>query len=133
MLNEVVVSDNMYLLAILVYPFHFDGSSRVGNSPFCILRGRQSKFLNESIAFLSLKIVSILATSADPDEILHAISRLKRLTNQSGNPKDRGSIPGEYYMVSFVIFEPQHEISNNVVCETSKDSDQPARTHDHSL
>ena len=24
------------------------------------------------------------------------------------------------------IFEPQHEISNNVVCGTSKDSDQPA-------
>ena len=25
-------------------------------------------------------------------------------------------------------FEPQHEISNNVVCATSKDSDQPAHT-----
>ena len=24
--------------------------------------------------------------------------------------------------------EPQHEISNNVVCATSKDSDQPAHT-----
>ena len=29
----------------------------------------------------------------------------------------------EYY-----IFEPRHEISNNVVCATSKGSDQPART-----
>ena len=26
------------------------------------------------------------------------------------------------------IFEPQHEISNNVVCATSKDSDQPELT-----
>ena len=26
-------------------------------------------------------------------------------------------------------FEPQHEISNNVVCATSKASDQPAHTH----
>ena len=29
----------------------------------------------------------------------------------------------------FCIFEPQHEISNNVVCATSKASDQPAHTH----
>ena len=26
-------------------------------------------------------------------------------------------------------FEPRHEISNNVVCTTSKGSDQPAHTH----
>ena len=26
------------------------------------------------------------------------------------------------------IFEPRHEISNNVVCPTSKASDQPAHT-----
>ena len=30
-----------------------------------------------------------------------------------------------------MIFEPVHEISINVVCATSKDSDQPA--HRHSL
>ena len=27
------------------------------------------------------------------------------------------------------VFEPRHEISNNVVCATSKASDQPAHTH----
>ena len=27
-----------------------------------------------------------------------------------------------------LIFEPQHEISNNVVCATSKGSDQPVHT-----
>ena len=27
-----------------------------------------------------------------------------------------------------IINEPRHEISNNVVCATSKDSDQPAHT-----
>ena len=27
------------------------------------------------------------------------------------------------------IIEPRHEISNNVVCATSKGSDQPAHTH----
>ena len=31
------------------------------------------------------------------------------------------------YLISN-IFEPQHEISNNVVCATSKVSDQPAHT-----
>ena len=30
--------------------------------------------------------------------------------------------------VSVVIFEPVHEISNNVVCPTSQGSDQPAHT-----
>ena len=29
---------------------------------------------------------------------------------------------------SFDIIEPQHEISNNVVCATGKPSDQPAHT-----
>ena len=28
-----------------------------------------------------------------------------------------------------VIFEPRHELSNNMVCATNKDSDQPAHTH----
>ena len=28
-----------------------------------------------------------------------------------------------------VLNEPEHEISNNVVCTTSKASDQPAHTH----
>ena len=27
------------------------------------------------------------------------------------------------------IYEPRHEIANNVVCATSKASDQPAHTH----
>ena len=30
--------------------------------------------------------------------------------------------------VIYIIYEPVHEISNNVVCATSKDSDQPAHT-----
>ena len=29
---------------------------------------------------------------------------------------------------NFTIYEPRHEISNNVVCVTSKASDQPAHT-----
>ena len=29
---------------------------------------------------------------------------------------------------AFIIIEPCHEISNNVVCATSKSSDQPAHT-----
>ena len=32
------------------------------------------------------------------------------------------------YSREFIIFEPWHEISNNVVCATSKASDQPAHT-----
>ena len=33
-----------------------------------------------------------------------------------------------FYCVS-IIYEPQHEISNNVVCATSKGSVQPAHTY----
>ena len=36
--------------------------------------------------------------------------------------KEGGKIPG------IIIYEPRHEISNNVVCATSKASDQPAHT-----
>ena len=32
-----------------------------------------------------------------------------------------------------VLYEPPHEISNNVVCPTSKASDQPAHMHSLSL
>ena len=34
--------------------------------------------------------------------------------------------PGFSMMVGTLIYEPWHEISNNVVCATSKASDQPA-------
>ena len=33
------------------------------------------------------------------------------------------------FRFSKLQFEPVHEISNNVVCATSKDSGQPANTH----
>ena len=33
-----------------------------------------------------------------------------------------------YVIISIFLFEPWHEISNNVVCATSKVSDQPAHT-----
>ena len=52
-------------------------------------------------AFLSLKIAFILANNADPDK---------------KKPP------------SYTTFEPQHEISNNVICASSKVSDQPAHT-----
>ena len=32
------------------------------------------------------------------------------------------------YVVKGLTYEPRHEISNNVVCATSKASDQPAHT-----
>ena len=32
----------------------------------------------------------------------------------------------KYFKQKLSIFGPRHEISNNVVCATSKDSDQPA-------
>ena len=34
----------------------------------------------------------------------------------------------QYLVEMLTLFEPQHEISNNVVCATSKASDQPAHT-----
>ena len=33
------------------------------------------------------------------------------------------------HLSPLIRFEPRHEISNNVVCATSKASDQPAHTH----
>ena len=39
---------------------------------------------------------------------------------------DRASVITDMYTN---VHEPQHEISNNVVCTTSKASDQPAHTH----
>ena len=33
------------------------------------------------------------------------------------------------HKIYFIIIEPRHEISNNVVCETSEGSDQSAHTH----
>ena len=35
---------------------------------------------------------------------------------------------GKIIYIHTDIYEPQHEISNNVVCVTSKGSDQPAHT-----
>ena len=42
-----------------------------------------------------------------------------------GNPEDRFSRVAARIII---ITEPVHEISNNVVCATSKASDQPAHT-----
>ena len=35
---------------------------------------------------------------------------------------------GLAFLVDYQKFEPVHEISNNLVCATNKDSDQPAHT-----
>ena len=34
--------------------------------------------------------------------------------------------PGRRFFYANITYEPRHEISNNVVCATSKGSDQPA-------
>ena len=38
------------------------------------------------------------------------------------------SVSHTSYLMPFTINEPRHDISNNVVCATSKGSDQPAHT-----
>ena len=58
------------------------------------------------------------------------------VTNPSDMPTGRVSSHRfvklvSYYPGSHLEYEPVHEISNNVVCATSKASDQPA--HKHSL
>ena len=40
----------------------------------------------------------------------------------------RCAVSSEPSLLSYT-YEPRHEISNNVVCATSKGSDQPAHTH----
>ena len=47
---------------------------------------------------------------------------IQRINNESERPTLRP-------MPRKNIIEPGHEISNNVVCETSKASDQPAHMH----
>ena len=37
-------------------------------------------------------------------------------------------LPFSFFSPALNIYEPRHEISNNVVCATSKGSDQPAHT-----
>ena len=37
------------------------------------------------------------------------------------------SLVGKKNLTNFSLYEPRHEISNNVVCATSKASDQPAQ------
>ena len=37
-----------------------------------------------------------------------------------------GTLSCNYFLIHQSIYEPRHEISNNVVCGTSKASDQPA-------
>ena len=60
----------------LLNPFHSDGLFKMhlyntyGIVHFVFLRGRRSKFLISDVC-MSLKLVFILANSADPDEILH--------------------------------------------------------------
>ena len=42
---------------------------------------------------------------------------------------DLENVAGKHFIHSVIdIYEPQHEISNHVVCATSKGSDQPAHT-----
>ena len=50
------------------YPIHIVTISM--ECPFCILRGCQSKFLENDV-FLSLKNVLIITNTADTDEMLH--------------------------------------------------------------
>ena len=40
-----------------------------------------------------------------------------------------GKADSKLFLSEYIVFEPRHEIFNNVVCATSKDSDQPAYTH----
>ena len=40
---------------------------------------------------------------------------------------DKNTCWQHFYSVEQGLFEPRHEISNNVACATSKGSDQPAR------
>ena len=49
-------------------------------------------------------------------------------TMQTINVRDGRSCPLLVLTYAYIIYKPVHEISNNVVCATSKASDQPAHT-----
>ena len=44
-----------------------------------------------------------------------------------GSNQTEESTSSKGYQTTYILYEPRHEISNNVVCGTSKVSDQPAQ------
>ena len=82
----------------------------------------------------------ILTISEDPDEMPHRAAfhqGLHYLLRQNRSSRNNTMIseiiscdPSMYTMDHpyLIVYEPVHEISNNVICATSKVSDQPAHT-----
>ena len=59
--------------------------------------------------------------------------KYQRSRSHVAQKSDRNCQPGKFglvlkYVVQTTLYERRHEISNNVVCATSKGSDQPAYT-----
>ena len=81
-----------------------------------------------------------LKISEDPDEMphyaafhqgLHCLLRQNRSSqNNTMNSEIISCDPSMYTMDHpyLIVYEPVHEISNNMICATSKVSDQPAHT-----
>ena len=53
----------------------------------------------------------------------------RKESNQANKQNIRRKQEHNSWVFSKSVIEPRHEISNNVVCTTSKASDQPAHTH----
>ena len=59
--------DTLTLFILIEFPKHID-TKYVWDTQFCALRGHRLTFLKNNVG-MSLKIVFILANSADPDEM----------------------------------------------------------------
>ena len=89
------------------------------------LRGRAKAF-HGNISF-SLDTCVLKSTA-----VIQKVSSLEQYANHL--QRERDFLQSQVMLISLtlkarLIYEPVHEISNNVVCATSKASDQPAHTH----
>ena len=91
----------------------------IEESSYCLtlfLLGNFQKIISETLSVSNCLDPDQDRGSVGPDLSANCLQRL------SADDK----LPLARKELSLILFEPRHEISNNVVCATSKTSDQPA-------
>ena len=122
--NELVPGSNkMKLRHVLFGPFQ---TNRIYNKVYK-LRGHMLYFLKKRLhGFKYPKVDFVLSSSVDPGEIpQYAIFHMSLHCLPSTR---KGILVLKGLKNTHILFEPRHAIYNNLVCATSKASDQPAHT-----
>ena len=107
----------MVVLQVLLYS-QFVLYNFTINSQYCIYLGQQFRKRFCLKIFLSLALVAILFSWVEPFGNYSTCHKLRVCTKKL-----------IFLFLNQNIIEQPHEISNNVVCVTSKGSDQPSHTH----